>query len=702
MHAMLTTPDSLMLMDEALSSLIEAIPDVIFLKDGKGRWLITNEAAKSLFKLHGISWQGKTDKELGIERPEMQAAHEKCLSDDEATWNAKKLLVFMENITDESGNEREFEVRKAPIFDSNGERKGLVIIGRDVTDKKIAEHNLRIADKAFESLQAILITDAESRILRVNQSFTRLTGYRPEEVIGKSTATFKSGHHNKSFYQAMWKSLLDNNFWQGEIWDRRKNGEVYPKWLTISAVIDSEGVTTNYVGTFTDLSEHKEAKEAIHRLAFYDPLTDLPNRRLLHDQLNLALKNSIRDKQYGAVLMIDIDHFKLINDTKGHAVGDLLLIEVARRLKSCVRQGDTVSRLGGDEFVVMLEHLSKDLNQATLHAEAISKKIMQSINQPFLIAGHDLRTSLSIGVSLFSLPASTSEEILKRSDAAMYQAKSAGRNALRFFDQNVHASLEERLKIESELNQAIPENQLCLYFQGQFNQEGKLFGAEALVRWNHPQRGLVFPNEFIPLAEESGLILQIDKWVIRTACSQLKDWENNPFTKDLILAVNVSARQFSQPNFVLEISSLLEETGARASHLKLELTETSVLQNVVSTIEKMGAIKLLGIHLSIDDFGTGYSSLSYLTKLPISQLKIDRSFVRELNINRNNAVIVQTIIGMANNLGLNVIAEGVETEEQRTCLGSYGCNAYQGYLFSKPIPLMEFECLVAKTKKGFV
>lgn len=686
-----------MFQDDALNDLIEAISDVIILKDGQGHWLAVNESAKTLFKLQEVPWQGKNDTELGAERPNMQAMHEKCSVNDAIVWDAGTLQIFTENIVDDSGNVCEYEIRKTPVFNKNGHRKGLVIIGRNVTERNVAEQNLRIADTAFESLQAIVITDANSNILRVNNSFTRLTGYSPEEVIGKPTSTFKSGRHDKNFYQNMWKSLSENKFWQGEIWDRRKNGEIYPKWLTITAVTDINGLTTNYVGTFTDLSDHKEAKEAIHRLAFYDPLTDLPNRRLLQDQLNMALTNSARDGQFGAVLMIDLDHFKLINDTKGHAVGDLLLVEVAKRLKSCVRRGDTVSRLGGDEFVIMLEQLGRDLKQAMLQAEAISKKIMHVINQPFLIAGHELHSSLSIGISLFTLPASTSEEILKRSDAAMYQAKSSGRNALRFFDQNIQASLENRLQMEVELRQALPKNQFSLYYQAQFDREGNVFGAEALVRWEHPQRGLVLPNEFIPLAEESELIVLMGNWVIRSACLQLKEWENNPTTRDLILAVNVSARQFSQASFFLDICSVLEETGANASNLKLELTESSVLQNVVSTIEKMEALKLLGIHFAIDDFGTGHSSLSYLTKLPISQLKIDRSFVRNINTEKNDAVLVQTIIGMAKNLGLNVIAEGVETEEQRICLQNYDCNHYQGFLFSKPVTLVEFKKLLYKS-----
>lgn len=689
-------------LDEEFTCLIEAIPDAIFLKDGAGRWLITNEVAKVLFQLHGVDWQGKTDKELADERPDMRSRHMKCFADDEATWNVGKLLVFEESTIDAAGNVREYEVRKTPTFNEDGSRKGLVIMGRDITDRKMAERNLRVADAAIESQEAIVISDANNRILRINGAFTRMTGYSAEDAIGKTTALLKSGRHDKTFYQAMWKTLAEKKFWQGEIWDRRKNGQIYLKWLSITAVTGPDGKVHNYIGTFTDLSEHKEAKEAIYRLAYYDPLTDLPNRRLLRDHMDIALRNSARSLHHGAVFMIDLDNFKFINDTRGHAIGDMLLIEVAKRLKSCVREGDTVARLGGDEFVIMLEILSKDANQAALQAEALSKKILDISSQPLLVAGEELHCTLSIGISLFTMPIATSEEMLKRADIAMYQAKSAGRNTMRFFDPEVHALLEKRQTILSELHQALPKDQLLLYFQvqvAQIDHESKVLGAEVLLRWRHPQRGLVSPAEFIPLAEESGLIIPIGLWVLVTACMQLKIWEANPLTQHLVLAVNVSARQFGQADFVEQVCRVLEETGAKATQLKIELTESLVLKDIADTIEKMEALKLLGISFSIDDFGTGYSSLSYLKKLPINQLKIDQSFVREIDTNHSDAIIAQTIIGMANNFGFNVIAEGVETREQLDCLERQGCSTFQGYLFSKPVPLVEFEKLISKTMK---
>lgn len=688
--------DTPTILDEAFICLIETLPDAILVKDGEGRCRVANEAAKTMFKLHDVDWQGKTDQELGAERPDMRAVHETCLADDEATWNVGKLLVFDECVIDTAGNVRQYEVRRSPIFTIDGERKVLIIIRREITDIKLAERNQRVADAAIESQEAIVISDANNRILRINSAFTKMTGYGSEEAIGKTTAILKSGRHDIAFYQAMWKALAESKFWQGEIWDRRKNGQIYLKWLTITAVSGPDGKVHNYIGTFTDLSEHKEAKEAIYRLAFYDPLTDLPNRRLLHDHMDLALSNSARSLHYGAVLMIDLDNFKFINDTKGHAIGDLLLIEMANRLKSCVRDGDTVARLGGDEFVIMLEILSKDANQAALQAEALGNKILKASSHPFSIAGETLHCSLSIGISLFTIPMTTSEEMLKRADIAMYQAKSAGRNTMCFFDPKVHASLEKRQAILSELHQALPKNQLILYFQSQVDYERNVLGAEVLLRWEHPQRGLVPPADFIPLAEESGLIIPIGLWVLLTACTQLKIWAENPLTQHLTLAVNVSARQFGQSDFVELVCRVLEETGAKATLLKIELTESLVLQDITDTIKKMDALKLLGIRFSIDDFGTGHSSLSYLKRLPISQLKIDQSFVREIDTNQSDAIIAKTIIGMANNFGFNVIAEGVETEAQRLCLESYGCTSYQGYLFGKPVPLVDFEKKLVK------
>lgn len=678
---------------DALLRVIEALPDAIFFKDNHGRWIFTNQAAKNLFKLHGNNWQGKTDEELGVEHPQMLALHEQCFNNDDNV-GISKLLVLTEPSAESATNMHEYEVHKTPTFNEEGILIGVVAIGRNVTENKTAERNLRVKDAAIELQEAIVISDANNRIIYINSAYTKLTGYSKEDVLGATSNIVKSGRHDHAFYKEMWRQLRQNKFWQGEIWDRRKNGEIYPKWLTINAVSGPDDVIHNYVGSFTDLSEHKEAKDAIYRLAFYDPLTSLPNRRLLHDRLQLALTNSNRSLHYGAILMMDLDHFKFINDTMGHAVGDLLLIELAQCLKACIREGDTVARLGGDEFVIMLEILSHDATQAALHAEMLARKILKSASQPFFINGKELHCTLSIGVSMFIIPSTSCEEMLKRADVAMYQAKAAGRNTISFYDPSLHQALEARLALLSELHHALPKNQLKLYYQAQVDSANKIIGAEVLLRWQHPQRGLVGPDEFISLAEESSLIVSIGMWVLMCACNQLKLWEQNPATANMAIAVNVSAKQFGQSDFVEQVCAILDETGARASLLKIELTESLVLLDIVKTIEKMESLKLLGIRFAIDDFGTGHSSLSYLKRLPISQLKIDRSFVSEIETNQSDAIIAKIIISMANTFGFNVIAEGVETEAQRACLEAHGCFTYQGYLFSKPLPLPEFEQLV--------
>ncbi|MDO8845177.1 EAL domain-containing protein [Methylicorpusculum sp.] len=685
---------NLRILTDQLTTLIESIPDTIFFKDGEGRLLIANECARQLFKLHEVAWQGKTKLQLVAEQPDLHELYEKCFNDDESTWNIHDRLVCEENVIIGDGNVHKFEVRKTAVFNDDSERKGLVVIVRDITDRWLAERELRIAATTIESQEGIMVTDEKNRILRINRAFTRLTGYIPAEVIGKTPAILKSGRHDKAFYQAMWEKLISEKHWQGEVWDRRKSGEIYPKWLTINAVTDPTGQVTNYVGAFSDLSEHKDAEAAIHRLAFYDPLTDLPNRRLLNDRLELAMMVSDRNQAHCAMLLIDLDNFKIINDTKGHGIGDLLLIEVGKRLKSCVRQGDTVARLGGDEFVIMLENLDAELETAVVQAERVGEKIIQSFTQSHLLDGKEHHSSASIGISLFFGSQLTSEEIMKHADTAMYEAKQAGRNALRFFDPDMHATLEARVTLESDLRHALELDQLRLYYQLQIDNTGRVLGAEVLLRWQHPQHGMISPAQFIPIAEESGLIVPIGEWVLHSACMQLKAWENDPLTKDLHLAVNVSVRQFRHPNFVEQMWNILKHTGADGLKLKLELTESLVMQNVRDTIDKMEEMQLFGIHFSMDDFGTGYSSLSYLKRLPLSQLKIDQSFVRDLIYDTCDAAIIQTIIGMAHNLGLNVIAEGVETEEQRACLECLGCFSYQGYLFSKPVPRVEFEALL--------
>ena len=552
------------------------------------------------------------------------------------------------------------------------------------------ESALRIAAIAFETDEGMLVTDEHGLIIRVNQAFTRLTGYSAGEAIGRNPSMLKSDRQNLEFYQRMWASLRQDNSWQGEIWNRRKNGEVYPEWLNITAVVDKDDKITNYVGTFVDFTERKQAENEIHHLAYYDSLSQLPNRRLLLDRLRQTVATSARNRTGGALLFIDLDDFKTLNDTRGHDIGDLLLIEVAKRLQACVREGDTVARFGGDEFVLLLEGLSEEMAQAAVQSRYIGEKVLEVLSQPYILDGSEFHSSSSMGITLFVNYKDKLDELLKQADTAMYEAKKSGRNTLRFFDPVMQSGLEARAQMEVGLRDALRKQEFQLYYQMQVNHTGRILGAEVLLRWIHPQRGLISPLHFIPLAEDTGLILPIGQWVLESACQQLKAWEADPRTRELQLAVNVSVRQFRQADFVAQVSDILSSTSIDPLRLKLELTESIVLDDVADTIAKMQALRQIGVSFSMDDFGTGYSSLAYLTQLPLKQLKIDQSFVRHIGTKVSDATIIQTIIGMANNLGMEVIAEGVETKEQRDFLERMGCMLYQGYLFGKPVPLEEF------------
>ncbi|MBI5430453.1 MAG: EAL domain-containing protein [Nitrosomonadales bacterium] len=433
-----------------------------------------------------------------------------------------------------------------------------------------------------------------------------------------------------------------------------------------------------------------ESEKTVYHLAYSDPLTDLPNRRLFQDRLEHAIMQSNRSNQYRALMFLDMDHFKTLNDTKGHGMGDLLLIEVAKRIKASVRASDTVARLGGDEFVVLLGELSENEQSASEQTLMIADKVSKALSQPYYLNDFIYNCSASIGVTMFRDAGVTIEEVHKRADAAMYQAKNAGRNTVRFYDPHTQAALEARSELEHALRLAVAQRQLHVYFQVQVDQNSRPIGAEALIRWEHPQMGMVFPGQFIPMAEETGLILSIGQWVLESVCEQIKLWEASPLTRDLQIAVNVSARQFHQDDFVTLIDDLIRRTGINPSRLKLELTESMVLDNVDDTVIKMHALKKIGVRFSMDDFGTGYSSLSYLTQLPLDQLKVDQAFVRNIGIKPTDSVIVQTIIGMATNLNMESIAEGVETQAQRDFLEQAGCKLYQGYLFGKPVPLEKF------------
>lgn len=666
-----------------LRTIIETEPECIKIVDPEGCLLQINPAGLAMIGADSLE-QVAGNPILDLIAPEYRKAfddlHKRVLSGESLQMEFEVIGL--------KGGRRWMETHAVPMQD-NGETVHLAVT-RDISDRKQAEAELRIAATAFESQEGMIVTDANGLILKVNRAFTEISGYPEEEVMGHNPRIFKSGRHNKDFYREMWGSINRTGGWQGEIWDRRKNGEEYPKWLTISAVTDKNGNVTNYIGAHYDITERKKAEERINELAFFDQLTGLPNRTLLLDRQRQAMTANSRNGSYGALLFIDLDNFKTLNDTLGHDMGDLLLKQVAQRLSTSVRAGDTVARLGGDEFVVMLANLSIDERSAASQTEAVGEKILETLNQPYQLKDVAYHNTPSIGATLFGGHQDEIEVLLRQADIAMYRSKDAGRNTMRFFDSDMETIVMERAALEKDLRVAVQEGQFLLHYQAQVV-GGQLTGAEALVRWQHPQRGMVSPAEFIPLAEETRLILPLGHWVLETACTQLAIWAAQPEMSHLTVAVNVSAHQFHQADFVDQVLAVLHSTGANPQRLKLELTESMLVSNVNLIIEKMFALKGKGVGFSLDDFGTGYSSLSYLKRLPLDQLKIDQSFVRDVLIDHNDAAIVRTIIALAQSLGFGVIAEGVETAEQRDFLSSSGCHAYQGYFFSRPLPIESFE-----------
>lgn len=562
---------------------------------------------------------------------------------------------------------------------------------RDITARKQAEQNLHLAATVFESHEGMFVTNADKVIQQINRAFTEITGFSKEDAVGKTHDLLNSGRHNQDFFDEMEKHLVKTGSWQGEIWSRHKDGHVSPQWLTVTAVKGHNEELLHYVFTLVDITTRKAAEEEIKNLAFFDPLTRLPNRRLLTDRLRQTLLSCARNGRKGALMYIDLDNFKTLNDTQGHYKGDLLLQQVSERLIHCVREGDTVARIGGDEFVLLLENLSEIPDEAASQIEIVGKKILKALNQPYDLAGYECHSTPSIGAALIVGTENNADDLMKQADLAMYAAKTAGRNTLRFFDPGMQAVVTARAVMEKELREGLRNNEFQLHYQAQVGKDGELVGAEALARWQHPQRGMVSPSEFIHLAESTGLILPLGNWVLQTACQQLVVWAQHENSRHLSIAVNVSARQFRQVDMVAQIMEIIQQSGANPNLLKLELTESLLVDDVEDIIQKMEILKAAGLCFSLDDFGTGYSSLTYLKRLPLDQLKIDQSFVRDVLTNPNDAAIAKTIVALGQSMGLAVIAEGVENAEQKNYLASQGCFAYQGYYFGKPMPIADFE-----------
>jgi diguanylate cyclase (GGDEF)-like protein/PAS domain S-box-containing protein len=573
-----------------------------------------------------------------------------------------------------------------PERDADGELRRIRGYLFDQSEIRLAQARQRLSARVFESTsEGITITDIDGVIQAVNPAFTRITGYTEAEVRGKRSSVLRSGRHDQAFYQAMWQQLVGAGQWQGEIWNRRKNGEVYPEWITISAVHDDSGEVSHYVAVFTDITALRKAQEQAEWLAWHDPLTGLPNRALFMERLGQTLANAQRDGRYADVLILDLDRFKDINDARGIAIGDRLLGAVGERLRGALREGDSLARLTADEFAILLPRMYSDTEQAARQALSVAEKLRALISRPFELDGEAFRLGVSIGVALFpESPDESTADVLRQADTALHRAKQDGGDRVVFFENTMGEIARGRFQLEHELRHAIDHDELRLFLQPQVDMRGGIVAFEALVRWQHPERGLVPPGAFIAAAEESGLIAQIDGWVLADVCRLLSrlDGAGHP----LRIAVNISPRHFREEDFVARVRRHLATSGADPSHLVLEVTEGLMIDDPAAVVGKMTVLTDMGIHFSIDDFGTGYSSLAYLKRLPIHELKIDRSFIQDAPTDPNDAALVETILAVASHLNLQVVAEGVETPEQARFLSDRGDVIQQGYLHGRPAP----------------
>ncbi len=691
-------------LDHTARALIDVFPHMVCIKDGAGRWQLANRAYLKLLNLRDVAYQGKTDEELSrYDTGCTMYLLETVLTDDQA-WHKRGLLYCIETLHQGDEGSIILEVRKQPVFDAQGNRKLLVVVAQDVTQRKLEEDRTELLASVFDNtMLGMLIMDQALRILHINNAFSILTGYSAEDLVNLDLSVLAGASYGRDFFRIMRATVAKKGHWQGEITYRCKSGESFPAWLSMMAKKSSDGKIGHYVGIFSDISEKKasenrvrsteEGMRQLERQAYYDELTGLPKRALFFQRVEQVLARVAKKELASAILFLDLDRFKKINDTLGHRSGDEVLKHAAQRFLGHLRKDDLITRISGDEFAILLCNPKKP-EQTAYTASIVAQKIISDFASPIQIGTQEVFVSTSIGIALYPQDGTEPEQLLKNADMAMYHAKRNGGDNYQFFKRELNATSTEKFYLESQLHKALDGGQFTLYFQPQIDaQTGEIIGAESLLRWQLPRKGMIPPTQFIPLTEETGLIVPIGQWILEYACEKQKEWLDAGYPIQRI-AINLSARQFYEPEFASQIEKVLEKTGLDPKHLELEITESILMEDTKRTKNTLLRLSQMGIGLSLDDFGTGYSSLAYLKHFPIDNVKIDRSFVTDLPQNENDAAISTAIIAMAHTLGLLVIAEGVETEEQFHFLKNQQCDAIQGYFFSRPLPESEFESLL--------
>ncbi|MCX9155033.1 EAL domain-containing protein [Niveibacterium sp. 24ML] len=675
-----------------MRTLVASLDEGIVMRDADANVVVSNDAAA---RIYGLSMQQ-------MARYRLDSGLVRYVTADGAPRAPETLPpmralqtgeVVSETVTFEhaEGGTRSIWTKSTPLR-REGESTPYAVVSSiiDITDRLHAEAEMRLAASVFDnSVEAIVVADASRRILRANRAFSNVTGFEPQEVIGRSLPDVAGSRHETGFFEGVSRTVERDGFWQGEVWNTRKNGKAFPEWLSVSSVRGQDGEISHYVAVFADITERKASEARIKYLGHHDPLTGLPNRMLMQDRLLQAIARAHRERTMVGLLFLDLDRFKMVNDSLGHHAGDRLLQQVAERVRSCVRDSDTVCRQGGDEFIILLNPVQ------TADAPArVAEKILDALATPFEVDAHRIGTSFSIGISVYPNDGRDPETLMRNADTAMYHAKEGGRNTFRFFTEAMNANALDRLQLENALRQAIERKEMTLYYQPQVSlHDHQVVGAEALLRWQHPQRGFISPAKFIPIAEESGLIIPLGRWVLREACRQARAWEQKGLPP-IMMAVNISALQFRRDNIVEMVRQVITETGHEPDRVELELTESLLMDNAEEVLATIHQLKSIGVRLSIDDFGTGYSSLSYLKRFAVDRLKIDQSFVRDVPGDSDDVAIVRAIIQLGEALKLDVIAEGAETIAQVEFLKREGCAEAQGYYWCPPVPPGVFESML--------